>query len=59
MFCMEKSSHAIQDFIDEGDWKILQLSARGPTLSYLLSIHDLVLFDEALSSQVEAMLGFI
>lgn len=42
--CLERPSHLINAKVDSGEWKPISLSQRGPSLSHLMFIDDVILF---------------
>lgn len=50
---MERLRHLIEDAINQGRWKALGLSRRGPKLYHLFFADDLMLFCEADLEQTE------
>lgn len=55
VLCMERLSHMIEEAVQEGAWKGIKMSRRGPTVSHLFFADDMVLFSEADEGQVEVV----
>lgn len=47
ILCIEKLTHWIQRQVDEGCWKAVKASRRGPEISHLFFADDIILFSEA------------
>lgn len=56
VLCIERLSHIISAFVQEGNWKGIRLSNNGPMLSHLFFANDMVLFGEASIHQMRVML---
>ena len=56
VLCMERLGHIINKALDEGRWKPIKLSRRGPPLSHSFLADDLLLFAEASTSQMEIIM---
>lgn len=55
MLCMERQSHGIEETVMEGLWRLIQLVRKGPKLSHIFFIDDLVLFSEASVGQTQVI----
>lgn len=49
---MKRMSQYIDQLVGSEAWRLILLSKRGPKLSHLFFVDDLILFSEALDSQV-------
>ena len=53
VLCMERLSQMINVAVDSNLWKPIQLGRKGPKLSHLVFVDDLILYVEAFMNQVE------
>ena len=55
VICIECLNHIIQNAVASGEWKPVQASRRGPSLSNLFFADDLILFGEASVQQAKVI----
>lgn len=48
MFCIDKLSHMIMDAVGKKDWEGKKAGKRGPRISHLIFVNDLILFGKAI-----------
>lgn len=53
VLCVDRLTHLIKHLAEEGKWKGIKLSRRGPTLTHLFFADDLVLLAEASVDQMQ------
>lgn len=59
VLCIAKLSHFISQAVEEGGWKALRAGRRGPLVSHLMFVDDLVLFGEAFERQMDCVLSIL
>lgn len=55
VLCMEMLGQMIRKSVDEGEWKSVQASRKGPGISHVFFANDLVLFGESNGKQAAIM----
>jgi hypothetical protein len=53
---MDKLSHIIADAIEDGNWKPMRAGRNGPQISHLMFADDVILFGQATTENMEAVL---
>lgn len=55
VLCMEALSHLIRQQINQGNWKEIKVTRKGPNISHVMFADDLILFGEANETQGQVM----
>lgn len=56
MFCIDKISHMIMDVVGKKDCEGKKAGKRGPRISHLIFVNDLILFGKAIVHQVACIM---
>lgn len=59
VLCIDKLPHVINDVVETRKWDCIKVGRKGPKISHLMFVNDLLLFGKATETQVQCVMDIL